>query len=1520
MYKYKSKVNFVSNRLIMSKAKRGGVITDIYKVELLKEKWRKNMKGYKKETISLSKVFFAVLMIVTMCLNTIVPISVEAAGQSIDVTIDSDYENYQTFTSLIDGTVPPQLSIKISVNVQDDGGVVNGGKIIIPLNYAPKDDTKYANFDYTPNHNPTRNQVQIENFFEYDSAKTLAELGIAGVTDFVENIAVVGGNLEITLKDGLSGGMRQFYLYFNFNNGYAAKIPAGTTLWEIKAKTYIGVTESTPVPVASVTSGAVVDGVSIGHTVMTPSAVEGGKIRYESGDITLRVHFRNGYDYQTVIDTSQDIYLYMDIPSDLVLTDATSYFSIISGVGTAAAGYTRYAYKLTSATDWRQYHYQGNANSTFSMFDFQFEVPTTVMLGDEINITTGIVIKKVNGNVQDVSRTTTYVKVNPLPWNLYIANQHRAGDNPPVVRADGTGSEFVSTVYVFGYGSYGHLQTSKNQGSTDATGVKWVLEQPASGSAKVAFRSITVLPSRESASINEMKYNVSLEIVDTKGTVSTSDDTTRTYVYGGIGSPTVFTGEQSLNLTGVGLSSTEYIKQVIVVPRGNGVTPSAEGTWPYGTGIAIGYVANKWNSGTWPDGSPIADYTSVATRHYMEYDNNNNPLDHIVTGYRDSLQPVSYIKDGTSAVRAVLVANDTSVAPGSIADFEIVGYANRSYSSYGWNNPKIMIRVPNEMELIGNTFTLRDVNGITTVGVNGSLVTSDANYKYYSFDTTGEYTSGTSVSGMVFSISVKFKIAEGTPAGVLDISRVLVSKVDSANFKQAYYATGNLPGGESAANYGLNAGDKYSVSTGTTMLLVQTLSNITSTSSIKVDGVHANFIPLNQGDVFPAANNGNVQIKLTLTNEGNTTFKDLKIYNLLPAGFAASDGNIEFEGIDGSTVTAYYTDATPPTLAEMEPDTYNPAANPTMWKTSLGAVTDPTAMFLLLNSEIAPGSVVEIVMNFKIPATGDQTAYNQFEFSAAEKTQGSVIKKQSGMVGFSTKAISIVYEGNIAEVNYVNSGDVVENLPLLETGIYQIDTLTVATATPTLYGYDFDGWNTKADGTGTTVVAGTNASYTATERELTLYAQWKAKDVSVSYNVDGTLYTTKTYKYGTTLASTDLPTTPTKTGYMFNGWGSASTGTVVDHGIASVINSTTAKTVYGKFTAVDYAITVTTPVNGGLASDKATAKMGETVTLTLTPATGYKLNAITISKAGGGTVTVTGTGNTRTFVMPADAVTASATFALIDYKVTIDSGMVNGAVTRDKATANMGEIVTLTVTPAAGYKLETLTVEKVGGGTVTVTNGKFTMPTDDVIVRATYELVDYNVEIDTTITNGTVTVDKSIANMGNKIKLQIKGAIGYELDEVTVKGNTSNSTITVSKADYSFVMPAENVTVSATFKKSSYKVSVAPVANGVITLSTYSASYGDVISFTITPDAGYEMDTVIVTTDDRMRAVIPLTGNSFVMPAGNVMITASFKQKIVVVAPATPNTGVTGSMLPWIGVMAVAAGASTLLRKKKEEE
>lgn len=84
-------------------------------------------------------------------------------------------------------------------------------------------------------------------------------------------------------------------------------------------------------------------------------------------------------------------------------------------------------------------------------------------------------------------------------------------------------------------------------------------------------------------------------------------------------------------------------------------------------------------------------------------------------------------------------------------------------------------------------------------------------------------------------------------------------------------------------------------------------------------------------------------------------------------------------------------------------------------------------------------------------------------------------------------------------------------------------------------------------------------------------------------------------------------------------------------------------------TEATYSVTIGETTNGQISVSPTTdVTAGTTVTITATPSEGYKLSTITVTGADETNVELSGTGNTRTFTMPSQNVTVSATFAEIE--------------------------------------------------------------------------------------------------------------------------------------------------------------------------------------------------------------------------------------------------------------------------------
>ena len=151
------------------------------------------------------------------------------------------------------------------------------------------------------------------------------------------------------------------------------------------------------------------------------------------------------------------------------------------------------------------------------------------------------------------------------------------------------------------------------------------------------------------------------------------------------------------------------------------------------------------------------------------------------------------------------------------------------------------------------------------------------------------------------------------------------------------------------------------------------------------------------------------------------------------------------------------------------------------------------------------------------------------------------------------------------------------------------------TTNPTRTGYLFNGWNTKADGSGDAFTAETDVT-----SNITVYAQWKdSTTYSVTYKdgVDGTVFadqTTAGLHVGDTTPA--FSGTPTRSGYTFTGWEPSVAATVTDN---AVYTAQWAKNSSSSHHSTRY--TLHYESNGGTAYKDERYSSGTKVTLDKTP-------------------------------------------------------------------------------------------------------------------------------------------------------------------------------------------------------------------------------------------------------------------------------------------------------------------------------
>ena len=153
------------------------------------------------------------------------------------------------------------------------------------------------------------------------------------------------------------------------------------------------------------------------------------------------------------------------------------------------------------------------------------------------------------------------------------------------------------------------------------------------------------------------------------------------------------------------------------------------------------------------------------------------------------------------------------------------------------------------------------------------------------------------------------------------------------------------------------------------------------------------------------------------------------------------------------------------------------------------------------------------------------------------------------------------------------------------------------------------------------------------------------------------------------------------------------------------------------------------------------------------------------------------------------------------YDITIDIAEDANGTVKAPANAQEGELITLEVVPAEGYRLVEGSLEVfIGKSQIELgENNEFNMPAADVTVKAQFELIPtFAITVAEGIENGTVVADKQEAAEGDVVTLTITPAEGFELDYITVTGVNTNVAVPVE--NNKFTMPADAVNINAAFK------------------------------------------------------------------------------------------------------------------------
>ena len=229
------------------------------------------------------------------------------------------------------------------------------------------------------------------------------------------------------------------------------------------------------------------------------------------------------------------------------------------------------------------------------------------------------------------------------------------------------------------------------------------------------------------------------------------------------------------------------------------------------------------------------------------------------------------------------------------------------------------------------------------------------------------------------------------------------------------------------------------------------------------------------------------------------------------------------------------------------------------------------------------------------------------------------------------------------------------------------------------------------------------------------------------------------------------------------------------------------------------------------------------------------------------------------------------------YTVTVSNDG-NGTGAATPSTAAAGTTIILTAMPKEGYHFKEWQV--ISGG-VTIKNNKFTMPDNNVEVKAIFEEDTPPAPTEHTVTvtsggNGTASASPAKAAAGAEITLSAAPDKGYHLKEWQVE-SPAGLVITNNK----FTMPDTNVAIKAIFEEDAppapteFTITVKTDGNGTASASHAKAVVGTEITLTAKPNKGYHFKEWEV-----ISGGVTIKSNKFIMPSANVEVKAIFEEDV----------------------------------------
>jgi uncharacterized spore protein YtfJ len=277
------------------------------------------------------------------------------------------------------------------------------------------------------------------------------------------------------------------------------------------------------------------------------------------------------------------------------------------------------------------------------------------------------------------------------------------------------------------------------------------------------------------------------------------------------------------------------------------------------------------------------------------------------------------------------------------------------------------------------------------------------------------------------------------------------------------------------------------------------------------------------------------------------------------------------------------------------------------------------------------------------------------------------------------------------------------------------------------------------------------------------------------------------------------------------------------------------QSIHATFTQITYTITATAGAGGSISpSGVVVVPEGGSQTFSIIPSAGYFNSDVLVNGQSVGAV------SSYTFTNVQSNQSIHAAFTQITYTITATAGAGGSISPSGVVVVPEGGSQTLSIIPSAGYFIADVLVN--GQSVGAVSSYTFTNVQSNQSIHATFTQITYTITA-TAGAGGSISPSGvvTVPYMGSQT-FTITPSEGFTIATVLVNGQSVGPV-----SSYTFNNVVSNHQIYAVFTPATYTITATAGPGGSISPSgTFTVNHGSNITFTILPDAGYRIDSVVV--------------------------------------------------------------------------